>query len=325
MYNQLDASGINQIIELLTQINNRINANDITYNDPFIDGIHRNFPDLLYNYRRFVSVEAVMEYVNHQMQNNYNTYNRAFTNYWSNVNANQNIEQPPPIQIPPRHYNNPHAIPVTPPPINQFDGLFHGINNNITEILNGARILNSLSNATTRTQTPVDSPILGGGRGQTYMDDEFILNSFSTPPRPPRVVSDAPPPIPRQSAGARQFLRTLIPDFLDGTRGNMFVATARTYRIHPLTQLSQENNGLTDEQINANTHVEQRNEGDCAICCDDYSGNDLRVINRCNHAFHIECIDPWFRGNRTCPMCRANVIDDVPGDQTDDNSEPENS
>ncbi|CAD6238674.1 unnamed protein product [Miscanthus lutarioriparius] len=24
--------------------------------------------------------------------------------------------------------------------------------------------------------------------------------------------------------------------------------------------------------------------------------------------FHVECIDAWFRGNATCPLCRANVV-----------------
>jgi hypothetical protein len=313
-----DTSGMNQIIDLLTQINNRMNPHQ--YNDPFIDGIHRNFPDLLYNNGRFANVQSVMEYINHQMTNNHNTYNNAYLEYWRN--------RPIPHEIP--SMSNTAAggasarpginnIPVTP----TFGSLFENMNN---DILNTAHILNNLSNATTRTQTPVGSPGLSGHH--SYMDDEFILNSFRTPPRPPRTPNIPPPPPgfpPRRSVGAREFIRTLIPDFLNITEPSMFMATARTYRIHPLTQLNEQSHGLTPQQITASTRMEQRTEGECPICYDDYSGNDLRAINKCNHAFHIECIDRWLVNNHTCPICRAIVVDDAPDSGTESDDEAPDS
>lgn len=306
---------ISGIVELLRHLNNR--TAQTTYNDPFIDGVHRNFPDLLYNNARFTSVQSVMEYINHQMNNNYNTYNRHFADYWNTRTPIGAPPQPEPAPAPAARSS--HSIGAT--------DIFTQIHN---DILQGAIMLDSLSNATTRTQTPVDSPLLNGHRG-TYMDDEVLLNGFGmgrggsglgpaaipvTPPRPTRRL-DAPPPIVRRGQGARGIFRNLIPDFLDFAEPTLFMASARTYRVHPLNELNQinENNvGLTQDEINRVTHIEPyvenvtEREGECPICYDDYSGNDLRVINSCNHAFHSECIDRWFIGNRTCPMCRVNVI-----------------
>ncbi|KAL6778797.1 hypothetical protein ACKKBF_B04605 [Auxenochlorella protothecoides x Auxenochlorella symbiontica] len=55
----------------------------------------------------------------------------------------------------------------------------------------------------------------------------------------------------------------------------------------------------------------------CSICCDDYvPGDVLRALPRCQHKFHLECVDRWFlssaEGNRkpVCPMCNTPLIAD---------------
>jgi hypothetical protein len=49
--------------------------------------------------------------------------------------------------------------------------------------------------------------------------------------------------------------------------------------------------------------------GDCAVCLAELeSGEKARALPRCGHRFHVECIDAWFRGNATCPLCRADVV-----------------
>ncbi|KAF7070998.1 hypothetical protein CFC21_076418 [Triticum aestivum] len=48
--------------------------------------------------------------------------------------------------------------------------------------------------------------------------------------------------------------------------------------------------------------------GDCAVCLAEFErGEEARALPRCGHRFHVECIDAWFRGNSTCPLCRAAV------------------
>ncbi|KAM3346995.1 hypothetical protein ACQJBY_021150 [Aegilops geniculata] len=48
--------------------------------------------------------------------------------------------------------------------------------------------------------------------------------------------------------------------------------------------------------------------GDCAVCLAEFErGQEARALPRCGHRFHVDCIDAWFRGNSTCPLCRAAV------------------
>lgn len=47
------------------------------------------------------------------------------------------------------------------------------------------------------------------------------------------------------------------------------------------------------------------NQDTCAICLGEYEPEDtLRIVPVCNHYFHVQCIDPWFKLNFTCPLCR---------------------
>ncbi|KAF9682198.1 hypothetical protein SADUNF_Sadunf05G0083700 [Salix dunnii] len=49
----------------------------------------------------------------------------------------------------------------------------------------------------------------------------------------------------------------------------------------------------------------------CAICLDDYAhGESIRVLPRCKHMFHKDCIDNWLSSrNSSCPICRDQIID----------------
>uniref|UniRef100_A0A0A9DRB4 RING-type E3 ubiquitin transferase n=1 Tax=Arundo donax TaxID=35708 RepID=A0A0A9DRB4_ARUDO len=50
---------------------------------------------------------------------------------------------------------------------------------------------------------------------------------------------------------------------------------------------------------------------DCAVCITELAaGEAARVLPRCGHAFHIECVDMWLRSHSTCPLCRCAVVDD---------------
>ncbi|XP_042518884.1 RING-H2 finger protein ATL74-like [Macadamia integrifolia] len=43
----------------------------------------------------------------------------------------------------------------------------------------------------------------------------------------------------------------------------------------------------------------------CAICLVDFSDGDrLRVLPKCNHRFHVSCIDTWLLSHSSCPTCR---------------------
>jgi E3 ubiquitin-protein ligase ATL6/9/15/31/42/55 len=56
---------------------------------------------------------------------------------------------------------------------------------------------------------------------------------------------------------------------------------------------------------------------ECAVCLTDFDDDDtLRLLPRCAHAFHTDCIDAWLASHVTCPVCRA-VLAAVPATEHD--------
>ncbi|XP_059298433.1 RING-H2 finger protein ATL63-like [Lycium ferocissimum] len=50
---------------------------------------------------------------------------------------------------------------------------------------------------------------------------------------------------------------------------------------------------------------------ECIICLSLFEDEDVcRKLPKCNHAFHVECIDMWLYSHSTCPICRAPVLID---------------
>lgn len=48
---------------------------------------------------------------------------------------------------------------------------------------------------------------------------------------------------------------------------------------------------------------------ECAVCLNEYEDEEtLRLIPKCDHVFHPDCIDAWFENHVTCPVCRANLV-----------------
>ncbi|XXG70744.1 hypothetical protein AAC387_Pa07g0155 [Persea americana] len=73
--------------------------------------------------------------------------------------------------------------------------------------------------------------------------------------------------------------------------------------------------GLEESVINSITVCKyKRDEGliegtDCSVCLSEfYDGEDVRLLPKCSHAFHLPCIDTWLRSHVNCPMCRAGVV-----------------
>ncbi|KAK8579941.1 hypothetical protein V6N13_143091 [Hibiscus sabdariffa] len=48
---------------------------------------------------------------------------------------------------------------------------------------------------------------------------------------------------------------------------------------------------------------------ECAICLNEFEDDEtLRLIPKCSHVFHPDCIDVWLSSHSTCPVCRANLV-----------------
>ncbi|KAL2926190.1 E3 ubiquitin-protein ligase ATL31 [Bienertia sinuspersici] len=51
------------------------------------------------------------------------------------------------------------------------------------------------------------------------------------------------------------------------------------------------------------------NPVECSICLGFFEGDDkVRLLPKCGHVFHVDCLNPWFMGHSTCPLCRANLV-----------------
>eukprot|EP00249_Psilotum_nudum_P015285 c25243_g1_i1 orf=858-1835(-) len=50
---------------------------------------------------------------------------------------------------------------------------------------------------------------------------------------------------------------------------------------------------------------------ECAVCLCEFQTNEKgRLLPKCKHSFHNECIDMWFHYHSTCPLCRASAAPD---------------
>lgn len=50
---------------------------------------------------------------------------------------------------------------------------------------------------------------------------------------------------------------------------------------------------------------------DCAVCLCEFEPDDkLRLLPKCSHAFHLDCIDTWLLSHSTCPLCRGSLVPD---------------
>ncbi|AQK93030.1 RING-H2 finger protein ATL32 [Zea mays] len=52
---------------------------------------------------------------------------------------------------------------------------------------------------------------------------------------------------------------------------------------------------------------------ECAMCILELNdGDSVRVLPRCGHRFHADCVGLWLRLHITCPLCRGRVVGSWP-------------
>lgn len=52
---------------------------------------------------------------------------------------------------------------------------------------------------------------------------------------------------------------------------------------------------------------------ECSVCLSEFQDDEnLRLLPKCSHAFHLPCIDTWLKSHSNCPLCRANVASPNP-------------
>ncbi|XP_058216616.1 E3 ubiquitin-protein ligase ATL42-like [Rhododendron vialii] len=47
---------------------------------------------------------------------------------------------------------------------------------------------------------------------------------------------------------------------------------------------------------------------ECAVCLSKFEDVEvLRLLPKCRHAFHIDCVDRWLQNHSSCPLCRQRI------------------
>ncbi|KAJ8438133.1 hypothetical protein Cgig2_033012 [Carnegiea gigantea] len=63
-----------------------------------------------------------------------------------------------------------------------------------------------------------------------------------------------------------------------------------------------------DDDAKTRAKPGERSFRGCSVCLNDFQEREmLRVLPRCNHVFHLDCIDVWLLNNASCPLCRSSI------------------
>ncbi|CAN1771889.1 RING-H2 finger protein ATL74 [Linum perenne] len=55
-------------------------------------------------------------------------------------------------------------------------------------------------------------------------------------------------------------------------------------------------------------HGSGSGDPECSICLGEVlDGERVRVMPKCNHEFHVSCIDKWLAAHSSCPNCRHSI------------------
>ena len=69
-------------------------------------------------------------------------------------------------------------------------------------------------------------------------------------------------------------------------------------------QLGNVPTGLTSEEFRQIPVCVVREETACSICMENIRlGSEAKKLPKCKHMYHVECIQEWFKGKNTCPVC----------------------
>ncbi|KAI5063565.1 hypothetical protein GOP47_0022112, partial [Adiantum capillus-veneris] len=64
------------------------------------------------------------------------------------------------------------------------------------------------------------------------------------------------------------------------------------------------------KEADSSVHAhEWRRRPDCVVCLTDFQeAENVRLLPKCEHCFHPECIDMWLFSHTTCPLCRRSLL-----------------
>ncbi len=131
--------------------------------------------------------------------------------------------------------------------------------------------------------------------------------------QPPQPQYQPPPPQPISFSNIfRNLISTGIRTYLGQQEPPQWVYQTMEF-------ISYIQNNVSDEDIEEKKPIkyegrikrfenEPGDEKECSICFDQYCINEEIALTKCNHYFHVTCIEKWLGHAHNCPVCRSTDI-----------------
>ncbi|KAL4510678.1 hypothetical protein ABPG72_004832 [Tetrahymena utriculariae] len=77
-------------------------------------------------------------------------------------------------------------------------------------------------------------------------------------------------------------------------------------------QIFKQKNGVSENIFDKITTMKIGNTSQtCSICYNGFEKNEIIKKLPCKHIFHLSCIKPWLKKQKTCPNCRDDICDSL--------------
>ena len=53
---------------------------------------------------------------------------------------------------------------------------------------------------------------------------------------------------------------------------------------------------------------EEEEEDCCSVCRCEFEEGEMMLELKCKHGFHEECLRPWLKEYKTCPLCKTDCM-----------------
>ncbi|KAH0451738.1 hypothetical protein IEQ34_019037 [Dendrobium chrysotoxum] len=100
---------------------------------------------------------------------------------------------------------------------------------------------------------------------------------------------------------------TWIPRIFGHGRAH-FSTTAGDAPVPPVPRQGLESEALRSLPVSVFRRSDFKDGIECSICLTELSeGEKVRLLPKCKHGFHLDCINMWLHSHFTCPICRCPV------------------
>jgi len=79
--------------------------------------------------------------------------------------------------------------------------------------------------------------------------------------------------------------------------------TSRNTGFIPTAEIKE----ITIEKYSASLSIEMNDPGMCSICIKDFQQNEELGRLKCEHRFHVKCVDFWLAVLAACPNCKVKL------------------